>query len=721
MPPNVSTVDIQWTEVREELVRVSEGVAISPETLMTVSPTILIFTARDWNVPQPLLLLPLNDDVYNGNRVAELVFTLNSPTFPVSQLHTEDVAIRALITMSLAEDDPMLLPISGITSALDRRVWLHEGITHELGYTLPRAPTSPVSLHIIQTPVGITGAGDSGLDLVLGEFAPSNYTLTIQNISSHFDTVDWQLPHLVTLQPEDDGVFTDYLRQYIRLDYFFTGADPFYYEATVVPTHVVASENDAGCPQEYQCLNRGTCVPATFPPGNSFDALSRPFAFGGACDCYTAFGGRSCQARTFEFIRLDFLMQAEILTELDIDFEDRRSWPRLAGVLEVCPESVYIKSMEPAASCDPGDALEPLMAEEVVRARQAAGFYDDDGNVVDGVDDLTDAPVPQLSALVTTSLGATTVSVANDSVVFEATVRVNNALGAGTASGVVATLELPTDTGACPVGAAAVTIVPTDPFALVADGCTSNLGATPATVTCQFAGDLVGGASVEVAINVTANHLSERQCGVVRAQATVTFDGADGLDLGLDPYATCSTGTGEVPAPTLDTAECIVVVVDITGVSMFSVFVCGCLCARARAPVCACFAAVASHGMCNAFACRWRCRCAGPDGSGDFDAAEAARTRFTQLQLQWARAGAAAASITGLNHVASMQFNNGQRVQEILRTPLPPVDRSWKLKHYTMLMCAVIAGICLLTWISWRYDVWHGCQGVCIACLTRAS
>ena len=56
------------------------------------------------------------------------------------------------------------------------------------------------------------------------------------------------------------------------------------------------------------------------------------------------------------------------------------------------------------------------------------------------------------------------------------------------------------------------------------------------------------------------------------------------------------------------------------------------------------------------------------DGGGSVEAAENVRLRFQRLQLQWERAGAAAATVTGLDYVAYMQFNAFQFVQEVLRT-----------------------------------------------------
>ncbi len=48
------------------------------------------------------------------------------------------------------------------------------------------------------------------------------------------------------------------------------------------------------------------------PLPNSVDAISNPFSYGGSCACYTSFGGQTCAARVFEFVRVDMLMQARV-------------------------------------------------------------------------------------------------------------------------------------------------------------------------------------------------------------------------------------------------------------------------------------------------------------------------------------------------------------------------------------------------------------------------
>ncbi len=55
-------------------------------------------------------------------------------------------------------------------------------------------------------------------------------------------------------------------------------------------------------------------------------------------------------------------------------------------------------------------------------------------------------------------------------------------------------------------------------------------------------------------------------------------------------------------------------------------------------------------------------------GEGDITSASNIRLRFQQLKLQWERAGASAATITGLDNVVSMQFDAMQFVQEVLNT-----------------------------------------------------
>ena len=68
---------------------------------------------------------------------------------------------------------------------------------------------------------------------------------------------------------------------------------------------------------------------------------------------------------------------------------------------------------------------------------------------------------------------------------------------------------------------------------------------------------------------------------------------------------------------------------------------------------------------------------ADPTGGGDVTAAAAVRVKFTQLMQTWQRAGASAASVTGISNVVTMQFDAEQYTQvsevfDCVRAPVLP-------------------------------------------------
>lgn len=89
-------------------------------------------------------------------------------------------------------------------------------------------------------------------------------------------------------------------------------------------------------------------------------------------------------------------------------------------------------------------------------------------------------------------------------------------------------------------------------------------------------------------------------------------------------------------------------------------------------------------------------------GQGDVTSAAAVRLKFQQLQMQWQRAGAAAASVTGIANVIYMQLDAEQFVQEVLATPLPPIDNSWKLKDYVMACSGGAVALMVGIWVTWQ-------------------
>ncbi len=123
------------------------------------------------------------------------------------------------------------------------------------------------------------------------------------------------------------------------------------------------------------CVVQGVCINRVVSAPNAFETVDNPFGVGSYCRCRTSFGGKSCSARVFEFVRVNFLMevcqwdcvpvlfrlcpnvrtvacQAGFLSQFRLNFKDSRTWQKLAATLGVCDASVYIASMS-ASICDP--------------------------------------------------------------------------------------------------------------------------------------------------------------------------------------------------------------------------------------------------------------------------------------------------------------------------------------------------------------------------------
>ena len=56
------------------------------------------------------------------------------------------------------------------------------------------------------------------------------------------------------------------------------------------------------------------------------------------------------------------------------------------------------------------------------------------------------------------------------------------------------------------------------------------------------------------------------------------------------------------------------------------------------------------------------------NGLGNVAAATTIRSRFQSLMLEWQRAGAAAATVTGIADIATMQLDAMQYIQEVFYT-----------------------------------------------------
>lgn len=71
---------------------------------------------------------------------------MDSSAFPIDNLETLGYAIPAIIYLTIIENDPLQLPIGGLTPNL--HLWVLEGSSATLNFTLPRLPLADVTIHM---------------------------------------------------------------------------------------------------------------------------------------------------------------------------------------------------------------------------------------------------------------------------------------------------------------------------------------------------------------------------------------------------------------------------------------------------------------------------------------------------------------------------------------------------------------------------------------------
>ena len=66
VPAPESRIDLQWEDVRNNLVVVANGVAANRAKGFSMWPLAAYYTGANWMVPQTFNLLPLDDTTYTG-------------------------------------------------------------------------------------------------------------------------------------------------------------------------------------------------------------------------------------------------------------------------------------------------------------------------------------------------------------------------------------------------------------------------------------------------------------------------------------------------------------------------------------------------------------------------------------------------------------------------------------------------------------------------------
>jgi hypothetical protein len=225
------------------------GVASNTAKRISVWPLMAFFTTTDWMVPVPFNIKPVDDTAYQGDRTVNLTFTMDSTSFPVDDLLVRSYAIRSVIYVTILENDPLTLPVAGLT--YDLKLYVIQGSASVLKYTLPQQPKSNVILTLTLKPIGTIFYGETKL----GTFGASVPAITLTTTLA-FTPDDWNTSHPVLVAPENATAFSDYAITLYQIDYSFTGSDIFYANARLTPNYVITSTDRAGCPDQYTCANR---------------------------------------------------------------------------------------------------------------------------------------------------------------------------------------------------------------------------------------------------------------------------------------------------------------------------------------------------------------------------------------------------------------------------------------------------------------------------------
>lgn len=162
----------------------SEGGMMEAGDVYAYSYAYLTFTPADWNVPQTITVVPMNDTITDGNQTYTITATASS-------YDANYAAVPArTISVTNADDDVPAVTISKTTASTGEG-----GTTDTFTVHLNTAPTTAVVIPVTTT--------DTTEGLLIGGNYPSTPSPTI-NLT--FTTVDWSYPQTVTIYGQGDLV-----------------------------------------------------------------------------------------------------------------------------------------------------------------------------------------------------------------------------------------------------------------------------------------------------------------------------------------------------------------------------------------------------------------------------------------------------------------------------------------------------------------------------------
>ena len=174
---------------------VTVSVLAGPDPDLTVDPTTLTFTSKDFNEPQTVTVTAADDD----DAVAGTALVIHTAASDDADYQAIDIA--AVTATEIDDDMPGIVVSKDDMPVPEGGLGVGEGDTVEWKLSLAARPTEPVTVTVAPERAGSLVLQDRGPGLVLNKF--------------RFTTTDWNTPQTVSVRAEQDadavdgkGVFT---------------------------------------------------------------------------------------------------------------------------------------------------------------------------------------------------------------------------------------------------------------------------------------------------------------------------------------------------------------------------------------------------------------------------------------------------------------------------------------------------------------------------------
>ncbi len=187
-------------------------IQITPDSQSSVSPTSLLFTAANWNVPQTVTVTASDDSVIEGTHSSVITHSITS-----ADTHYSALTLPSL-NVTITDND---FPVPGITISLTGASTdvAEGGATDDYSVVLNAAPTHDVTITIV----------------------PDSQTNTSASLLT-FTSANWNVPQTVTVTAVDDAVVEGSHSSVIT--HSASSTDTNYNGITVASVSVNVQDND---------------------------------------------------------------------------------------------------------------------------------------------------------------------------------------------------------------------------------------------------------------------------------------------------------------------------------------------------------------------------------------------------------------------------------------------------------------------------------------------